>query len=467
VGESEFMSLARRAGRWVLAGEPAVESRSRSKANAKSGFFARLWPMLHCDHWYSADGRVICQLRVLSAADRSRLETEPLADHPEVELHILMPDGGEPALAEVIFAPGLPIEQAKLLLYRELNELPIPSGSGVWEERPQRLVYRLASCPAPQTVELEPGLRELYRPAGRCWQTVGFEFEAGTWPRERAESWTKRHLQARDTDRTTRLIVPHRMRPALANFVSALCFECAYAHRQPPALPTSAVVEFYPVPALVNEGGPRRRGDHGDNGLPRRLPPLRGGAGQELDLADFRHRERLPTELRSRLPEAGYVNLPEAHAVVRLLESRVSGGWSSPLTVLSLHAAQAEVIRHFAKLSPILAKSTVSIQIEAAAAFGQRECETAIVSLTRSHGHRAVTYGDEPGLLPLALTRARQRLILIGDAGTLARRAAWDGPLDHYDAPTAAAETAWAANLIAQLRSQTLPVSIHLHEGPP
>jgi hypothetical protein len=89
------------------------------------------------------------------------------------------------------------------------------------------------------------------------------------------------------------------------------------------------------------------------------------------------------------------------------------------------------------------------------------------VSLTRSHGHRAVTYGDEPGLLPLALTRARQRLILIGDAGTLARRAAWDGPLDHYDALTAAAETAWAANLIAQLRSQTLPVSIHLHEGPP
>ena len=90
-----------------------------------------------------------------------------------------------------------------------------------------------------------------------------------------------------------------------------------------------------------------------------------------------------------------------------------------------------------------------------------------IVGLTRSHGHRAVTYGDEPGLLPLAITRARQRLILVGDAGTLARRAAWDGPLEQFDAATAAAETAWVVNLIGQLRSQTLPAPVHLHEGPP
>src|SRR5260370_37902994 len=185
----------------------------------------------------------------------------------------------------------------------------------------------------------------------------------------------------------------YRMRPALANFISTLCFDGAYAFRPVAAMTTSAVVEFYPVPALPNDGGPRRRGDHGGSGPPRRLPPLRGGAGQELDLADPRHRERLPAELRQRLPEQGFANLAEAHAIVRLLETRVSGGWSSPLSVLALYAAQAEVIRYFAKLSPLLAATRVPIHIQAAGAFRQRECETVIVSLTRSHGHRAVTYG--------------------------------------------------------------------------
>ena len=112
--------------------------------------------------------------------------------------------------------------------------------------------------------------------------------------------------------------------------------------------PYSPVIEFIPVPALPNEGGIRRRGDLGGNGQPRRLPPLRGGAGQELDLSDPRHCERVPADLRPRLPERGFVNLTEANAIVRLLETLVGGGWTSPLAVLPLFSAQAETIRYFA-----------------------------------------------------------------------------------------------------------------------
>ena len=92
-----------------------------------------------------------------------------------------------------------------------------------------------------------------------------------------------------------------------------------------------------------------------------------------------------------------------------------------------------------------LAKSTVVLTIEPATNFRQRECDVAVVPLTRSHTHRAVPYGDDPSAIPLALTRAGQRVIVVGDAGTLTRRAQWDGPLDHLDGATAAREKAWVA----------------------
>jgi superfamily I DNA and/or RNA helicase len=56
-----------------------------------------------------------------------------------------------------------------------------------------------------------------------------------------------------------------------------------------------------------------------------------------------------------------------------------------------------------------------------------------LVSLTRSHSHRAVAYGECPAALELAMTRARRLLVLVGDPGNLARRSQWRGVLDHLD----------------------------------
>ena len=54
--------------------------------------------------------------------------------------------------------------------------------------------------------------------------------------------------------------------------------------------------------------------------------------------------------------------------------------------------------------------------------FREREFPIVLLSLTRSPAHRAVSFGEDPRMLELALTRARARLILFGDAGALARR---------------------------------------------
>jgi len=386
------------------------------------------------------------------------LESEPLADSPDVELRILTLPRCAPQLAEVVFPPGAAIAAAKEYVFQQLGEAPIPVGAGAarWREEPERLVLDLHGGPATAVAVLADGVREhvAERPGG--WVTCDLEFDrAAGWDRLRAEAWVRQHVGRHGPGRTARLDTPHRMAPALAGVVAELLGADAYG---PSADGDGTVrVEFVPVPAL---------GDGRRNGHAPRLPPEpRGGAGLEVDLADERQRARLPNELRAALPARGVVNAAEAEAVVRLLTRLAADGTPGPVAVLALSAAQAELIRRLAQSVPGLPAGLV---IGVPPALRQREAGTVVVGLTRSHTHRAVYYGDEPGWLPLALARGRERLILVGDPGTLARRAQWEGPLDHLDAAAARRERDLVGHLLHYLRGHGRHArSVRLLEGPP
>jgi superfamily I DNA and/or RNA helicase len=159
------------------------------------------------------------------------------------------------------------------------------------------------------------------------------------------------------------------------------------------------------------------------------------------------------------LPNTGFVNYLEAQAVVRELEALASCGESdgqpmSRLAVLALYPAQAELIRRMIRQSPRLAARGPEVEVTVPGAFRQRESPVVLVSLTRSHSHRAVSFGEGPQTLALALTRARERLIIFGDPGTLARRGQWEGPLDQLDETTAGLERRWVTRLLAHVPGQ-------------
>ena len=59
--------------------------------------------------------------------------------------------------------------------------------------------------------------------------------------------------------------------------------------------------------------------------------------------------------------------------------------------------------------------------------------------------------GDGPGQLALALTRARRKLVLLGDPGTLVRRGQWEGTVDHLDASASARERELVGRLVGYL----------------
>src|SRR5207245_743907 len=157
---------------------------------------------------------------------------------------------------------------------------------------------------------------------------------------------------------------------------------------------------------------------------------------------------------------------PEAQAVVQTLVTlekgmrlrergaeRRQGGKQPAVAVVALYPPQAELIRRLLQQEPALAALGHEVQIGVPSTFRHREAAVVLLSLTRSHTHRAVTFGDGPQMLALAMTRARSKLIVFGDPGTLVRRSQWEGPLDHLDEHSAARERQLITRLVHCLQS--------------
>jgi hypothetical protein len=516
VTESDFLHAARRAARWVLVGLPAAGAEtsppSRKPRQGKAvpppalrpGFFHRLWKTLHDDprrlplSWFQRDGRVVCRLQHVVESDKRSVQSEWVADRPDIELRILNTTSGPPELAEVVFPSTWSIQEAKEYVFRELDEVRIdPHGHTLrWGESGDAITFDFVDGGGRdlKEVSLGPGVREWVAPvrlsqneveAGRIpWVTsrIGFS-PADGWTRERAWRWVEQHLHLRPLGRTALLTATHRMQPALGAVLSELLGERAL---EPPSAALSgqevqpdSSFQFIAVPDSADHRGSRRR-DEGDSrrrGGAATLAARSGstkGAGLEADLAEPHHPGPLPAELRALLPHQGLVNYLEARALVQALQDLLvdpaflsdAAEWHRHRAVhcactpgaadhpqppaasthcptaalIALYPAQVELIRRLMDDAGVRAPEKVRLEVGLPSDFHQRECLIALVSLTRSHTHRAVPFGEGPHQLVAALTRAASRLWVFGDPGTLARRCQWSGPLDHLDETAAERE---------------------------
>ncbi|GIW81170.1 MAG: hypothetical protein KatS3mg105_2977 [Gemmatales bacterium] len=449
VETNELLKLAARAKRSLLIGEPACCHTERFAATdePQPSFFHQLWQKLHCDprqNRYSwliePDGRLCCRLRPVDDSQRSLLECENVADRPDIELRIFADPQSEPVLAEVVFPTSMSIAEAKEYIFKELEELPIFTTAAAirWSESPEAYVLQLQSPATTATcvAQLASGVREIVGRETALTYCLEFDRQAG-WTRQKAQEWIRTHLGWRDLGRTARLDVPHRMQPELASFLSELLFAGEYRVARTETQNGSRV-EFVSISASRKKHGSSRSDRQSSGGL-------------ELELSDHRLRNRLPASIRSLLPRHGIVNYLEAKAIVDTLEQLVKEPEEGCIGVIALYEAQADLIRKLVEQSSVLQGSHRQIHIGVPAEFQQCECHLVLVSLTRSHTDRAVSYGDSPRMLSLALTRARSRLILFGDPATLVRRSQWQGPLDHLDETAALTERQLISHLVRYL----------------
>jgi len=483
VSEPEFLSAAKFASRWVLMGEPLTDSGdTEPRRGARPGgnrprrrspdFFAKLWSRVHQPVWVTEDDRLCCQLHPVSNDQRSGLESESVADFPDVELRILTPENGEPLLAEVVFPGSMSLLQAKDYLFRELNEITLQArGVASWEDTPNvlRIHWPSAGKLAADLPRgsLDKGVTEVLSADRWRFDTVAIEFDRSLgWDRQDAEKWLEQHLieSGRTLHRSAEIVTLHRMSSDLGSWVSEVAFVRCDAPRCPS--PKGVCVDFHPVPGFGDDT--RRR--EGNRGRPvsRRIPMhLRGGAGLDLDMSDARQRERVPADIVTALPQVGYVNVPEAQAVVRHLESLMLAGETfASVIVTALYPAQVELIKQFMQRSAMAEKFKGSVRVALPASLHGCEFDHVMMSLTRSHGSRAVTFGDDPRETLRILGRAKRRLTLFGDPGTLVRRSQWEGPVDHLDEALAWHERTWVGNLVRYLQGHgERPDVFQLHEG--
>ena len=400
--------------------------------------------------WTAEGDRLCCRLKTVPPEHRQWLESERVADSPEIELRIVSMPGSAPVLAEVVFPPSLPIHQAKQFIFKELEELAIqPAGPhGCWLEDADHLLFHMGRVPdGPATiVTLEGGVRE---GLGASRTTCRLEFDKAVgWQRDRAEAWLQKHLGLRDTGRAVALVHSYRMQADLAAVLSDLLFGENRGETSTEKNGAPRPVIFVPVPSL------RKRST--GTALPRE------GAGLELDLSATRGGDRLPADLRAELPARGIVNYYEAQALVRHLEklardpalAQAAAPDRPAIGVVALYASQVELIRLLCRRSPILNKNPLAIEIGPPAELCHREFPLVLCSLTRSHAFRAVSLGEDASALLVALTRARTRLTVFGDPGTLVRRSHWQGRLDHLDEHAALREGQCVGHLVRYLQGQ-------------
>ena len=462
--EAEIIDLSRHAPRCVLVaetqglpGDPvSVLPSAAPSSTSRACGFQKLWqelrgPSHRMAYGWSWEGDRLCStLRTFSAQDRCHLEIERLADYPEIELRILSMPKAAPLVAQVVFPKGMTIKDAKQFIYRELEEVAIEGWcAGTWLAEDADCVT-LYWGPSPsrelECLELEPGVREWLLPGAA--QTHRFEFErAAGWSRPRVDQWLGRYLQMRDLGRTMTLRVPYRMSAGLAEPLNEILFAGAYlAHALPDG---TAALEIVAVPPFRAAVEPRKRspGTNGSSPLPRE------GAGLEQDLGLPRGGDRIPADLRGVLPRRGYANYPEAQAVIRRLEELLeeADDGREPVAVISLYEGQVELLRRLADRSESLRGKKYCVVFGVPDTLKEHEWPIVLVSLTRSNSHRAVPLGEQPSQLVHALTRARRRLIVFGDPGTLVKRSHWQGPLEHLDAVASAQEARRVTALLRRL----------------
>lgn len=487
LSETEFLQVARLARRWVLVGNewPAdcqrslnsTTGRARSAAGGQSDFLGRLWELTHGETWGTEQGRLCCRLARLTPEHRRSLDEEAVADSPDTVLRIVPPDDdGDPLLAEVLFPPHTSIEKAKAFLYGELNEvvLEVPMAEPRWNNSGSRLECRYVSASAmparPNRVRLGDGITELvtqrpqkqaegpdrWKPAG--WTTIGFDFDtrSGKWTRETAKQWLRERLASVNRRRSARLGKMYRPLPALARWTAEL-FGLTLEGWMSPPRGKDLPVEFISVPDTRSPGRgrsvPNGKGSSGPGGSSRD----EGGAGLEIDLSDKKQRAELLPEWQTGLPPRGVVNPTEAEAILKLLKDRPELR-DTEVGVIALEPAQAELLKLLAFQDSTFAEFG-RLRIGVPEDFAQIGISVVLVSMTRSHVNRAVVYGSGPADATLALTRAIDRIILVGDFGTLKRRTHWTKPLDHLNAAQARAEAEWLGRLLNWIRDPSSPAS--------
>ena len=152
---------------------------------------------------------------------------------------------------------------------------------------------------------------------------------------------------------------------------------------------------------------------------------LTGTAIHFIDTAGASYDESIEAQGESRY------NLPEALLVVSKVQELLDAGLgASQIAVISPYSAQVRLLRE--KLTDL-----PDMEIDSVDGFQGREKEAVIVSLVRSNPDNQIGFLEDVRRMNVALTRARRKLIVIGDSATISAHPFYQRMLAYFESVNA------------------------------
>lgn len=145
-------------------------------------------------------------------------------------------------------------------------------------------------------------------------------------------------------------------------------------------------------------------------------------SGEEQEPAESAFKERLAGESHGRVnPDEALFTMLKLHEYVekigkqRFLDERIDVG------VISPYRAQVQYLRRLLKNTPYFRPLRHLISVNTVDGFQGQERDVIVVSLVRSNDEGNIGFLRDLRRMNVAMTRARMKLIIIGDASTLTR----------------------------------------------
>lgn len=129
-----------------------------------------------------------------------------------------------------------------------------------------------------------------------------------------------------------------------------------------------------------------------------------------------------------------YLNRTEAASVEKLVTLMLKNGVvPEQIGVITPYEGQrAFVVTHMERSGPLRTELYSDIEVASVDSFQGREKDFIIVSCVRSNEQQGIGFLRDPRRLNVALTRAKYGVVIIGNAGLLAKNALWNSLLLHF-----------------------------------
>jgi hypothetical protein len=223
------------------------------------------------------------------------------------------------------------------------------------------------------------------------------------------------------------LNIQHRMHPKLAMFISDMFYDSQYTSPSDPEFEQAKSLDLarFKFPVTFIE-----------------VCPPKDVRGLESDLRYPANRRKLGLQHTT-----GFANLAEAKKVIDVLanllteegifkehDELIRNHDNVPVIgIISFYTGQVELIRNLIMQNKFfdvemtsegefLCRQRVRVVVNSVDSFQGKECPVIILSFTRSNPYRNIGFAEDANRLNVAMSRARKKLIILGDKETFIHR---------------------------------------------